>query len=98
MRWTERFLKRLVLSQPQASSSEQSPAATASAPAIALEAPIAGALCVRCRREIRALSRNPHRVRAGRARARNARRDERGRFLARLMMERKPETGDDSRQ
>ena len=81
MRWTERFLKRLVLSEPQASSSEQPPAATVLAPAIALQAPIARALCVRCRREIRALSRNPHQVRAGRARARNAPRDAFGRFL-----------------
>lgn len=35
-------------------------------------------LCARCKR---ALRRNAFKVRAGRARARNARRDERGRFL-----------------
>ena len=38
-----------------------------------------GALCARCRR---ALRRNGHKVRAGRARARVAQRDEHGRFLA----------------
>jgi len=77
MQWTKRFLKRLGLSEPPASSPEERPAEH---PAPASQAGIAGALCARCRH---ALVRSPHQVRAGRARARNARRDERGRFLAR---------------
>jgi len=76
MRWTKRFLKRLVLSDTQAPSPEERPAEH---PALARQAGIGGALCARCRH---ALVRNPHQVRAGRARARSAARDERGRFLA----------------
>src|SRR5438552_892956 len=75
MRWTKRFLRRLALSEPQASNPEKQPAEHA-APAI--QPGVAGVLCTRCRR---ALVRNPHQVRAGRARARNATRDERGRFV-----------------
>jgi hypothetical protein len=76
MRWAKRFLKRLGLSMRQASSLEEQPAERL---APALQVRVAGALCARCRRS---LARNPHQVRAGRARARNATRDERGRFLA----------------
>jgi len=76
MRWTKRFLKRLALSEPQAPSPEERPAEH---PAPAIQAGVAAALCTRCRR---ALVRNPHQVRAGRARARNAPRDERGQFVA----------------
>jgi len=39
-------------------------------------------LCSRCQREITALRRSPQKVRAGRARAHGAIRDERGRFTA----------------
>jgi hypothetical protein len=77
MRWTKRFLKRLTRSEPQASSPEERPAES---PAPASQIGVAGALCTRC---CRSLVRNPHQVRAGRARARNAPRDERGRFLVR---------------
>ncbi len=75
MRWTKRFLKRLALSEPKGPNPEERPAEQ-SAPA--LQKPVAGALCARCRRS---LVRNPHQVRAGRARARKAPRDEHGRFL-----------------
>ena len=77
MRWTKRFLKHLALSESSAPSPEERPAEHL-APASQLGA--AGALCTRCRR---ALVRNPHQVRASRARARNAFRDEFGRFLPR---------------
>jgi len=77
MRWAKRFLKRLGLSDPQAPSPEEQPAETI---ASGLRFGGAGALCTRCRRT---LVRNPHQVRAGRARARSAARDERGRFLVR---------------
>jgi hypothetical protein len=77
MRWTKRFLKRLGLSEPQAPNPEEPPAEH---PALASQLGAAGALCTRCRR---ALVRNAHQVRAGRARARNAPRDEFGRFLPR---------------
>jgi len=75
MQWTKRFLKRLALSEAQAPNPEEPPAEH---PAPASPVAVAGALCARCSR---ALVRNPHQVRAGRARARNVRRDERGRFL-----------------
>jgi hypothetical protein len=75
MRWTKRFLKRLALSEPQAPNPEERPAEH---PAPASHAGVAGALCARCRH---ALVRNPHQVRAGGARARNAPRDEFERFL-----------------
>ncbi len=75
MQWTKRFLKRLALSEPEAPNPEEPPAEE---PAPATQVGTAGALCARCRRP---LVRNPHQVRAGRARARNAPRDERGRFL-----------------
>jgi hypothetical protein len=76
MRWTKLFPKlpkRFALSEPQAPNPEELPAPES-------QAAVAGALCARCRH---ALVRNPHQVRAGRARARNAARDERGRFLPR---------------
>ena len=63
MRWTKRFLKRFALSEPQAPSPEEQPAEH---PAPASQLGAAGALCTRYRR---ALVRNPHQVRAGRARA-----------------------------
>ena len=78
MQWTKRFLKRLVSSVRPTSSPEEQPAETV---ASGLRFDAAGALCTRCRRT---LVRNPHQVRAGRARARKARRDEPGRFLARV--------------
>jgi hypothetical protein len=62
MRWAKRFLKRLALSVFQASSPEERPA-EGQAPAI--QVGVAGALCTRCRR---ALVRNLHQVRVGRAR------------------------------
>jgi hypothetical protein len=77
MRWTKRFLKRLALSEPQAPSPEERPAERT---ALASQLGAAGALCTRCRRP---LVRNPHQVRAGRARARNAPCDKLGRFLPR---------------
>ena len=75
MRALRRFLKRLALSEPKAASPEERPAER---PAPALQVGVNGALCTRCRRTVVI---NPHQVRAGRARARNAPRDERGRFL-----------------
>jgi hypothetical protein len=78
MRWTKRFLKRLGLSVPQAPSPEERPA---DSQALAIQVGAAGAVCTRCRH---ALVRNPHQVRAGRARARKALRDEHGRFLSRI--------------
>ena len=77
MPWTKRFLKRLAKSEPQAPSPEERPAEN-TAPARQLGA--AGILCARCHHT---LVRNSHQVRAGRARARNAPRDARGRFTAR---------------
>jgi len=77
MRWAKRFLKRLGFSEQGASSREEPPA---DGQAVAMQPRKAGALCSKCRR---ALVSNPHQVRAGRARARNAPRDGRGRFLAR---------------
>lgn len=75
-----RFFQRLERSQADSSSSEIAPAVPLPLSALgetaAVEAP-AVALCPRCRH---ALRRNPHRVRAGRARARTAERDEQGRF------------------
>jgi hypothetical protein len=63
MRWPSDFFKRLALSECQTPSPEVRPAEYA-APASQLGA--AGALWTRCRH---ALIRNPHQVRAGRARA-----------------------------
>jgi hypothetical protein len=76
MLWAKRFLKRLGFSDPQAPSPEEQPAEII---ASGLRFGAAGSLCTRCRRT---LVRNPHQVRAGRARARSAERDERGRFLS----------------
>lgn len=73
MRWTKRLLRRLARLERPTSSPEEQPAEH---PAVAKHA---GALCTRCRRT---LARNPHQVRAGRARARGALRDEAGRFLS----------------
>jgi hypothetical protein len=75
MRWTKRFIKRLVLTEPQAPSPEERPAERQT---LASQVGDAGAICVRCGALLR---KNPHQVRAGRARSRNATRDERGRFL-----------------
>jgi hypothetical protein len=77
MRWPSGFFKRLALSESQTPSPEVRPAEYA-APASQLGA--AGALWTRCRH---ALIRNPHQVRAGRARARDAPRHERARFTNR---------------
>lgn len=77
MRWTKHLLRRLERFERQISSPKQRPAEDPAPPTI--QVGVAGALCARCRH---ALVRNPHQVRAGRARARNAPRDERGRFLA----------------
>jgi hypothetical protein len=77
MRWTKRLLKRLALSEPQAPSPEERPGERQ---ALASQVGVTGALCTRCGALVR---KNPHQVRAGRARARNAPRDERGRFEAR---------------
>jgi hypothetical protein len=70
-----RLFKRLERSQADSSSYEIAPAAAHGAGS---ETP-SGALCARCRRSLR---RNGHKVRAGRARARTAERDERGRFIS----------------
>ena len=77
MRWTKHLLRRLARFERQISSLEQR---RAEDPALAKQPREARALCAQCRH---ALVRNPHQVRAGRARARNAPRDERGRFLPR---------------
>lgn len=77
-----RFLQRLNLGQVALLSSEIAPADLLPLPALgdfASAAVPSVALCARCRR---ALRRNGHKVRAGRARARVALRDERGRFVA----------------
>ncbi len=79
MRWAKLFLERLARAEPQSPSPEEQPAER---PAPAKQVDVAGALCPRCRH---ALVRNPHQVRAGRARARSAERDERGRFLPRAL-------------
>ena len=76
MRWTKQLLRRLERFERQISSPEEQPAER---PAPAIQAEVASALCTRCHRR---LVRNPHQVRAGRVRARNALRDQRGRFLA----------------
>ena len=77
------LFQRLKRSQADSSSSENTPTEPAALPALgdtATSDAHTGALCARCRR---ALRRNGHKVRAGRARARIAQRDERGRFLPR---------------
>lgn len=75
MQWTKRLFKRLALS----SSPEERPAErqtlAAGNSAHAVEE-VTGRLCAKCRQA----TRNPHQVRAGRARARTAERDEQGRF------------------
>ena len=71
----QRLFKRLERSQVDLSSSETSPALNDTAGADATS----GALCARCRR---ALRRNGFKVRPGRARARTAEREERGRFIS----------------
>jgi hypothetical protein len=76
MQWTKRFFKRLVLSEPQPSSPEGRPAEHET---LAIQAGIGNVLCARCQHS---MVRNPHQVRAGRARARKAARDTAGRFLA----------------
>jgi|HubBroStandDraft_6_1064221.scaffolds.fasta_scaffold190806_2 hypothetical protein len=77
----QRLLRRLDPRTALSPSSEVAPAVSPPLPALAgiaaTEAPTV-ALCARCRH---ALRRNPHKVRAGRARARVAQRDERGRFI-----------------
>jgi hypothetical protein len=77
----QRFLRRLELGHAISPSSETTPAPS---PALGdfTSAPVpTGAVCARCRRSLR---RNGYKVRAGRARARGAKRDELGRFLSRV--------------
>jgi hypothetical protein len=75
MRWTKRFLKRLALSEPHAPGPEERPAEHSAGSS---QVAFSGALCTKCHALLR---KNPHQVRAGRVRARNAPRDDRGRFI-----------------
>jgi len=77
----QRLLRRLDPRAALSPSSEVTPAVSPPLPAltgIAATEAATVALCARCRH---ALRRNGHKVRAGRARARIAERDERGRFI-----------------
>jgi hypothetical protein len=78
MRWTKRFLKRLALSEPQAPNPVERAASRTDS--VSVTGWSRCALSTRCRRP---LVRNPHQVRACRARARNAPRERLRRFLPR---------------
>jgi hypothetical protein len=79
MRWTKRLRYRWpFLGGPLSSPEEQPAEATALAASHAIQVESSTAVsCAHCHRA----RRNPHQVRAGRARARTAARDQRGRFM-----------------
>ena len=83
LRWTKRLAALLRFHASQTQPAEE-PSSEAEEPSSEAEAPSSEG--VRCERQYlcagcRAKRKNPQQVRAGRARARNARRDERGRYL-----------------
>jgi hypothetical protein len=74
MRWPNR-LAMLLGSRSSPIQPTETPSASAREPAVAQKRAY---VCVYCQRT----RKSPHQVRAGRARARNAPRDERGRFIS----------------